>query len=99
MNIAEIKKQIEEIVRETIKLPHFKVFLFGSRINGNADERSDVDIGIEAPTELPPELVLDLKERLEKLPTLLKFDVVDFKMVGDDFRRVAKKKTEVIYER
>ena len=41
---------------------------------------------------------MEIKDKLDELPTLCKFDVVDFKTVGQGFRGVALENIEVIYE-
>lgn len=95
----QFTKKIVEIIKNHIKADHFIVFYFGSRTNGNATERSDIDIGIDVKEKLPPGTLLDIKEDLDKLRTLMKFDVVNFNDASDDFKRIAMKNIEVIYER
>lgn len=95
----EIKKKIKEAAERYIRAPKYKVFFFGSRINGKATNRSDYDIGILAEKQLPPAIVGNIKEELENLRVLQKFDVVDFKNVDDGFKEVAMQTIEVIYEK
>ncbi len=52
-----------------------KVIVFGSRARGDADERSDIDLAIVAPTATP-RLWLDIVFALEDMDTLLSIDVV-----------------------
>src|SRR3989339_1430182 len=99
MHIQDIKRQILAVIQVNLTLLHYKVFIFGSRVNGQGSERSDIDIGIEADDKIPSNIMEDIKAELEKIPTLKKFDVVDFKDVNDDFREVALKKIELLYER
>lgn len=94
----ELKDDIIRVIRGQISEGHFKVFFFGSRINGKGTERSDIDIGIEAENELPAGVALEIKDKLDELPTLCKFDVVDFKTVSQGFKGVALENIEVIYE-
>jgi hypothetical protein len=39
----------------------------------------DIDIGIEGPDEISAKTKLEIEEELDNLPTLYKFDLVDFK--------------------
>lgn len=95
----KLKASIVKIINKWIDLPHFRIFIFGSRVNGKADERSDIDIGIEAPTEIAGNLMVEIQAELAELPILQKIDFVDFRTVSEGFRRVAQKQIEVIYER
>ncbi|MCX5751164.1 MAG: nucleotidyltransferase domain-containing protein [Candidatus Saganbacteria bacterium] len=95
---AEIKQKIVEIIKLKITGPRYKIFLFGSRTNGKATNRSDIDVGIDAKDSLPWSLLADIKEDLANIPILQKIDVVDFNNVADDFKGIALKDTEVLYE-
>lgn len=94
----ELKKQIVGIVKKWLELPHYKVFVFGSHVDGTATERSDIDIGIEAKEKVPVLEKLEIEAELADLPILQKIDLVDFNDVSEDFKKVALKKIEVIYE-
>lgn len=91
-----LKREIREITASCLDLKVWHIFFFGSRVRGDNFPRADIDIGIEGPTELPAGVKLELEEKLEKLPTLYKFDLVDFQKVSDDFRKEALQNTEAI---
>lgn len=78
------------LVRRHLPDPAYRIFLFGSRSDGSAHERSDIDIGIEGPKPIPPEALSLIQEELEGAPTLYTIDVVDFSRVSEKFRRVAR---------
>jgi predicted nucleotidyltransferase len=78
------------LVRRHLPDPAYRIFLFGSRADGSAHERSDIDIGIEGPKPIPPEALSLIQEELEEAPTLYTIDVVDFSRVSERFRRVAR---------
>lgn len=99
MSKEELKDKIKLILNENIKEPHFKAFFFGSRASGKAMQRSDIDIGILAAKPIPLNVMGEIKTELDKLRVLQKFDVVDFNDADDDFKKVALKSIEVIYER
>ena len=95
----DLKNKIIAIVNKWLKLPHYKVFIFGSHADGTATERSDIDVGLEAPEKIPVIDKLEIGDELSDLPILQKIDFVDFKDVDEGFKKVALKKIEVIYER
>jgi predicted nucleotidyltransferase len=80
------------IVRRHVPDPAYRIFLFGSRAEGSASDRSDIDIGIEGPGTVPPEALSAIQEELEEAPTLYTIDVVDFARVPEKFKRVARKR-------
>ena len=94
--VDKLKKEILEIIGRYLDLNSYRVFFFGSRVMGKGNERSDIDIGIEGPDEIPYEIMARLREEIEDLPTLYKIEIVDFKKVSPDFREVALQQTEII---
>jgi len=92
----KLKKEILEIVGKRLDLKKYKVFFFGSRVAGDNFPRSDIDIGIEGKIEMPGAVKIEIEEEIEKLPTLYKFDVVDFKTVSEKFRKEALKNIEYV---
>ena len=99
IGFMELKKEIIRAVGKNLDLPHYKLFYFGSRVNGGADIRSDIDVGIEAPEEIPLEIISGIKTDLDDLPILQKIDFVDFGRVSEEFKKVALQNTKLIYEK
>ena len=66
------KEEIIGIIKRRIDLPHYKIFYFGSRINGKGTERSDIDIGVEADKPLPAAVVTGITDELKGLPIMQK---------------------------
>jgi predicted nucleotidyltransferase len=89
---AEAAQFAAAIVRRHVPDPAFRIFLFGSRAEGSAQARSDIDIGIEGPAPVPLEALALIEEELEEAPTLYSFDIVDFFRVPEKFRRVARRR-------
>lgn len=77
------------IVRRHVPDRAYRIFIFGSRAQGTAHERSDIDIGIEGPGPVPLEALSAIQEELDEAPTLYTIEVVDFTRVPEKFRRVA----------
>jgi predicted nucleotidyltransferase len=86
---ADATKFAAEVIRRHVPDPVYCVFLFGSRAAGSATERSDIDIGIEGPAPVPRSALAAIEEELEEAPTLYTIDVVDFRRVPENFRRLA----------
>ncbi len=85
----KLAKEILEITGKYLDLDSYKVFFFGSRVAGSGNERSDIDIGIEGPAPVPSDVLSEIKQEIENLPTLYTIEIVDFKQVSEDFREVA----------
>jgi len=96
--ISQVKLQrlIKEVFEKYLPKANYRLFFFGSRVKGDSFPRSDIDLGIEGPKELSAELKLKIEEELQNLPILYKIDLVDFKKVSGDFRKVALQNAEFI---
>ncbi len=92
--VEKLKKQILEIVGKYLDLRLYRVFFFGSRVSACNSRRSDIDIGIEGPEEIPARVSAEIREALDNLPTLYRFDLVDFKKVTPEFKKEASKSIE-----
>ena len=92
----KLKREILEIVKKHLDTRLWRVFFFGSRVRGDNFPRSDIDIGIEGPKSIPIKTKYKIKDDLENLPTLYKFDFVDFKNVSEKFRKEALKNVEYV---
>ena len=92
----KLKKEILAIIGEYLDLKKYKVFFFGSRVEGKGNERSDIDIGIEGPEGILLGIMAQIQENIDNLPILYKIEVVDFKNVSPDFREVALQYIESI---
>jgi len=92
----KLKKEILEICRKYLDLTKYRIFFFGSRVKETNFPRADIDIGIEGSKPVPPKIKFEIKEEIEKLPTLYKFDLVDFFRVSADFKKEAKKSIEYV---
>lgn len=78
-----------DIVRRHVPDPAYRIFLFGSRAEGRAHERSDIDIGIEGPRPVPLEALSAIQDELDEAPMLYTVEIVDFSRVSEKFRQVA----------
>ena len=90
---------IIDAIRKHIPFAHYRVFYFGSRVNGKSTPRSDFDVGIEAEQKIPLDLLARIEEMLDEIPILQKIDLVDFSRVSREFAFEARKAIEIIDER
>lgn len=95
-SVKKLKKEILEIIGRHLDLDLYKVFFFGSRVRGDNFPRADIDIGIKGPRTVSFEIITQIKEELENLPTLYKFDIVDFKDVSEKFKKIALEDIEYV---
>ncbi len=97
--MGRIKPLIVKAIREEFKLPHYRIFLFGSRVGHKRPRsRSDYDIGVEAAEKIPLFSLHQARARLEELPILQKIDLVDFGRVSPEFKEVALQQIEILHE-
>jgi len=102
LNIMGLEEKINEIIRQVASIvatelkDNYRLFLFGSRAQGDYDEKSDVDIGIQSDIPISAKKWLTIQEKVEQIPTLLKIDIVDFNTVNEDFKKIALKHTKDI---
>ena len=92
----KLKMQILDIIKKYLDIGQYRVFIFGSRVSGTGTERSDIDIGIMGPKPIPGEVRVEILEDMENLPTLYRFDLVDFTGVPPEFRREALRNAEYV---
>ena len=71
-----------------------RIILFGSRARGEWNDRSDIDIAVvpEGGMRFHPSIVED------RIRTLLKIDVLDFRSLNDDLQKEIAENGIVIYE-
>jgi predicted nucleotidyltransferase len=83
----ELIRKVSHIIRKYVS-KETQVFLFGSRADGTAWERSDFDFGILDDKPISIVELSKIKQEVEMLPTLFKIDIVDFYSVSDEMKRV-----------
>ena len=60
----------------------FKVIIFGSRAKGNYKNNSDIDFAVIG--EIDSFFLRKIKDGLNNLPLIYKFDVLDFKSITNE---------------
>jgi predicted nucleotidyltransferase len=103
VEVVKHNKIIEPILKKVVKIikKHInngKIYLFGSWVEGNALYTSDIDIAIDAGTEIPMSKMIKIKEEIRDIPTLRSIDILDFNTLGENFKRSILATKKEIYE-
>lgn len=75
-----------------------RIVLFGSRARGDAEDRSDIDLAIEAP-RLTREEWFQLMDCVEAAETLLPIQVIRFEEASPHLQDEINREGVVLYER
>ena len=92
----EIEKDIVELAK---RYNLEEVILFGSRTDGTAHEKSDIDIAVKGYHSDNERF--EFEEEVWKIPTLLMFDVVDLdsNMIDESLRKDIAEKGIILWKR
>jgi nucleotidyltransferase substrate binding protein (TIGR01987 family) len=89
--LKKILNQIKVTILNTC--PNVKrIYLFGSRANNEANEKSDIDIAVEGECN-----ILKLKEEIEKIPTLLKIDIIHLDKVEERVKNRILQTSKILF--
>ncbi len=91
----DAETEIKKIIFKYLSPKDHQVFLFGSRAVGNNNTKSDYDVGILGPKEIPTLNLSAIREELENSNIVYKVDVVDFNRVSPRFKGLALKKIKL----
>lgn len=81
---------IKNILTKYLNLNKDRVFIFGSRALGNEQQFSDIDIGIESTQPIKRSIIVEMQGDFEESNLPFKVDLVDFSMVSEQFKNLAK---------
>ncbi len=70
-------------------LDDYKLYMFGSRVNGNARKYSDIDIAIKS-NKLTSSIKSQIELDFENSTLPYEVDVVDLNTISDDFKNLIK---------
>jgi predicted nucleotidyltransferase len=84
-----LRPEIRRILNRHLDLKNCRVVLFGSESTGTALHGSDIDIGIEGGHRIPGRIMEQIRQQLEGIRTLRRFDVVDISCADENFKRAA----------
>ena len=99
MEISAVREDlINQLVRILSANPEvLRVVLFGSRARGDAEERSDVDLAVEAPNASQRQW-LHIATQLEEADTLLKIDLVRWEQASAALKERILAEGKILYE-
>lgn len=77
------------IVKSILGQTSAEIYLFGSRVRGTARPDSDLDICLKkSDLEIPLEEMANLREDFVNSDLPFPVDLVDYRLLSDDFRRI-----------
>lgn len=81
-------------------LPHAEVWAYGSRVNGDCHDASDLDLVVRNPAALDEALpnLADLKDALVESNLPIRVDLVDWARIPAAFRREIDRAYVVVQE-
>ena len=88
-NIKKPEQNIKEIIYKFLKPQDYQIFIFGSRVAGEAGEFSDFDIGISGSKHLTLKKLALIKEAFEESDLPYMVDIIDFSTVTPYFKEEA----------
>ncbi len=93
------KQQIKAMIKQVIASHlsgNYKAFIFGSQAGLPELIRADIDVGIDAERDLTLREESLIWNALDDMPTLYKFDLVDFNKAEEKFKKIALQNIEMI---
>jgi len=97
--ILDLPEAFAEIVRGHMGGGNYRLYLFGSRVQGRATERSDYDLGLWTSGPLEYAALEAIRAELEELPLMQKVDLVWLNEADPEFVAQALRQAELIDER
>jgi predicted nucleotidyltransferase len=89
-----LRSEIRRVLIRHLNPNNYRMVIFGSEAAGTTLHGSDIDIGIIGNHKIPGRIVERIRQELEEIRTLRRFDVVDFSCMDENFRRAALKNAE-----
>ncbi|MCX5783213.1 MAG: nucleotidyltransferase domain-containing protein [Elusimicrobia bacterium] len=92
------KKYLDEVLHILAEhVPRFEVRAFGSRINGTAKKNSDLDLAVMADKNCGWDNLSELKLAFSQSDLPIIIDVLDWRYISDEFKKIIEAKHEVIH--
>ncbi|MBN1962063.1 MAG: nucleotidyltransferase domain-containing protein [Deltaproteobacteria bacterium] len=77
-------------------VPNAQIRVFGSRIQGNANTYSDLDIAIVSDSALDPKIIRRLKDDFEFSELPFCVDILDWHQIAPEFQSIILKNYEIL---
>lgn len=91
MTEKELIQAVWHIFKKHFNTVDCRLYLFGSRASGTANEHSDFDFIIQSGKGLRQPSLLEFKREIDEISTLYSIDVVDWSQAAPDFQKIAQK--------
>ncbi|NPV02821.1 MAG: nucleotidyltransferase domain-containing protein [Brevinematales bacterium] len=91
---AGLLEKVRVILRKYI--PDMSVCAFGSRVKGNSEDYSDLDIAVLGDNGLEFSVYTRLKEEFEESDLPFRVDIVDYSKVSPEFKKIISETGEPI---
>ena len=76
--------------------PGVEVRAFGSRVDGNPKDYSDLDLALVGTAKLDAAVMGGLKEAFEESDMPFRVDILDWNAISEEFQKVILRKYEVL---
>src|SRR3990167_6763673 len=89
------------LLRKILKkyIPHYPVWLFGSRATHHIKPHSDIDLAVITQTPIDIGTISELASALSDSDLPYKVDVVDWSTIDDSFKKIIEKQHDIIQPR
>lgn len=96
--MIDLKKEDMDLIMTIIEkhVPDCEVRAFGSRVSGGAREFSDLDLALVGEEEIDRRKIEALKDAFAESDLPIMVDVLDWRGIGEEFRKVTEKEYEVL---
>lgn len=88
--------EMKKIIANYLNLETYRLFLFGSRVEGKNRQFSDYDLGILGPKKVSATDLALMSADLDDSDIPYRVEIIDFQNVSESFRRVAMKKVKYL---
>lgn len=95
MTIETIVDRVIRIIRAHLS-EEYRIVLFGSWANENAQTTSDIDIGILGKQRVPWQIMVRILQEVDEIPTVRSIDVVDLQAKDDVFKNKVLQSAKVL---
>jgi len=99
IDITETQLEIVRDILDGVLPQGGQAFAFGSRVDGNAEKFSDLDIAIDTGSPLSLEFLEDLRYRFASSALPMSVDIADWTALPESFRNEITKNGELLYSK
>jgi predicted nucleotidyltransferase len=98
--VIDVRPDHLEIIKAILKqyTPGCEVRIFGSRVTGKAKIHSDLDLALACEQKIASKFLSLLQAAFEESDLPFRVDVLDWKAISPEFRKVIEEKYEVLQE-